>query len=230
MAARRRSRDYIYLGDRPVALLLPNTGALFFLHGDGLDTPQFATNGAERAEWKAAYQPFGAIRPVILNLAQNLRFPGQYADQETGYYHNGFRDYDPTLGRYLESDPIGLWGGLNTYAYALNNPINYFDRLGLDLSYTGGGGLSTPIGDITVGTDGSITISGQLQTPDFLGCKLKSPKFGYIFPNQSDQLAPYLYKGSTPYSDLNSNPYEDQLRHNEYQKAVDAFNAAHPVH
>jgi RHS repeat-associated protein len=124
-------RDYIYLGDRPVAVLLPSTGALFFLHGDRLDTPQFATDTAQRAEWKAAYQPFGTIRPVILNLAQNLRLPGQYADQETGYYHNGFRTYAADLGRYLESDPIGLGGGLNTYAYARNNPIARSDPLGL---------------------------------------------------------------------------------------------------
>jgi RHS repeat-associated protein len=124
-------RDYIYLGNRPVALLLPSTGALFFLHGDRLDTPQFATDAAQRAEWKAAYQPFGAIRPVILNLAQNLRVPGQYADQETGYHHNGFRDYDPSLGRYLESDPLGAGGGLNTYAYAFGNPVKRFDRFGL---------------------------------------------------------------------------------------------------
>jgi RHS repeat-associated protein len=124
-------RDYIYLGGRPVALLLPGTGALFFLHGDRLDTPQFATDGAERAEWKAAYQPFGAIRPVILNLAQNLRLPGQYADLETGYYHNGFRDYDPSLGRYLQSDPIGLKGGLNPYVYAYNNPVAFKDPSGL---------------------------------------------------------------------------------------------------
>jgi RHS repeat-associated protein len=124
-------RDYIYLGNRPVAVLLPDTGALFFLQGDRLDTPQFATDVGERAQWKVNYQPFGAVRPVILNLAQNLRLPGQYADPETGYYHNGFRDYDPSLGRYVQSDPIGLLGGLNTYAYASGNPLKWFDRYGL---------------------------------------------------------------------------------------------------
>jgi len=118
-----------------VAVLLPSTGALFFLHGDRLDTPQFATDTAQRAEWKAAYQPFGTIRPVILNLAQNLRFPGQYADQETGYYHNGFRTYAADLGRYLESDPIGLRGGINTYLYVRANPVHRIDRFGLQASY-----------------------------------------------------------------------------------------------
>jgi RHS repeat-associated protein len=61
----------------------------------------------------ATYQPFGQTQIVVNALTQNLRLPGQYADAETGYYHNGFRDYDPTLRRYLKSDPIGLLGGLN---------------------------------------------------------------------------------------------------------------------
>jgi RHS repeat-associated protein len=60
-----------------------------------------------------------------------LRFAGQYYDQETNNYYNYFRDYDPTTGRYLQSDPIGVDGGINTYTYVTGNPINKVDIYGL---------------------------------------------------------------------------------------------------
>jgi hypothetical protein len=69
--------DYIYLGDRPIAML--TAGELFFLHGDHLDTPQIATTPTQGLAWLALYQPFGTITAPINNLTQNLRFPGQYA-------------------------------------------------------------------------------------------------------------------------------------------------------
>jgi RHS repeat-associated protein len=60
-----------------------------------------------------------------------FRFPGQYVDNETNLNYNYFRDYNPSLGRYGESDPIRLKGGLNTYAYVNGNPVGTTDSLGL---------------------------------------------------------------------------------------------------
>jgi RHS repeat-associated protein len=126
--------DYIYLGDRPIAVLQPDNGNLYWIQGDRLDTPQMATDGSQAIAWTGAYQPFGKMSVPSTLITQDLRMPGQEFDAETGWYHNGFRDYMPDLGRYLETDVIGLAGGLNTYAYAGGNPLRVVDPLGLDIN------------------------------------------------------------------------------------------------
>ena len=105
---------------------------LAYFHVDQLNTPQKMTDASQAVVWDASYEPFGKASISSQPHYDNpLRFPGQYFDAETGLHQNWWRDYDPTLGRYLQSDPLGLYAGLNTYAYVGSNPINYADPMGL---------------------------------------------------------------------------------------------------
>jgi RHS repeat-associated protein len=91
------------------------------------------TNASQVIVWDLITDPYGRQHSLTATSprTENPRFAGQYYDAESGYNYNYFRDYDPKTGRYLQSDPIGLDGGINTYRYAEANPIKYTDRLGL---------------------------------------------------------------------------------------------------
>ncbi len=103
---------------------------LHYLHSDHLDTPRQATDQNRKILWRWKSDAFG-VSEAVGSATINLRFPGQYFDQETGLHYNYFRDYDPQTGRYVESDPIGLRGGINTYGYVEGNPLVKTDPLGL---------------------------------------------------------------------------------------------------
>ena len=87
-------------------------------------------DAAGNVVWAAAYAPFGEARVYADEITNNLCFPGQYYDVETGLHYNWHRYYDPETGRYLRPDPIGLDGGINPYVYALNSPANWIDPRG----------------------------------------------------------------------------------------------------
>jgi RHS repeat-associated protein len=105
------------------------------------------------------------------NFTCNLRLPGQYFDRETGLHYNYFRDYDPAIGRYIESDPIGLKGGINTFTYVLNRPTSLKDPYGLNPaagcvigSVAGpvGCGVGAGIGTLVMG---GVALMAILSTP-----------------------------------------------------------------
>ena len=134
-------QEFVWLDEIPVAVLRPGIGgglSVSYIHTDHLNTPRRISRPSDnQIVWRWDSDPFGQALPNedpdgdSQAFEFNLRFPGQYFDSETSLGYNYFRDYDPAIGRYVESDPIGLRGGINTYGYAEANPVNRSDPLGL---------------------------------------------------------------------------------------------------
>ena len=127
-------QETVFFNGAPVAVL--QGASIYEVHSDHLGTPRAITDSGT-VIWRWESDPFGTTAPDedpdgdLTQFTYNLRFPGQYYDSETGLYYNYFRDYDPAVGRYVQSDPIGLAAGLNTYVYASLNPLIYYDPYGL---------------------------------------------------------------------------------------------------
>ncbi|MDI4498709.1 DUF2778 domain-containing protein [Moraxella nonliquefaciens] len=145
-------RRYIYLDIMPVSVLdygydekgKLNETKVYSIHTDHIGTPKAISDKDKNIVWQAELDTFGETKDIQAKTITdpntntqrpfefNLRFAGQYFDQESGYHYNYHRYYDPQTGRYLTSDPIGLNGGsLNTYAYANSEPWGAVDWLGL---------------------------------------------------------------------------------------------------
>lgn len=114
-------------------LLMQENNSTYFYHNDHLGTPQKMTEMTGGTVWSAGYTVFGeATVDPISTVTNNLRVPGQYFDEGTGLHYNWNRYYDPGTGRYTQVDPIGFRGGdVDLFRYALNNPINKVDPIGL---------------------------------------------------------------------------------------------------
>nr|WP_321283834.1 RHS repeat-associated core domain-containing protein [uncultured Vibrio sp.] len=108
-----------------------DTPQVFYYLNDHLGTAQFLVDAAGTVIWQGDAQPFGQVTEVINQIDHRFRFPGQMVDPESGLYYNWHRFYDPSTGRYISADPIGLDGGLNLYAYVQNDPVNWVDPWGL---------------------------------------------------------------------------------------------------
>lgn len=125
--------QHIWIGDRPIAYYARNINGstaadVKYLHVDQLGTPRIMTTSTKAIGWSWNPDPWG--NPGIGLSGFGPRMPGQYYDGLTGDYQNWNRDYNAVTGRYLQSDPIGLGGGINTYTYVDNDPIEYLDMDG----------------------------------------------------------------------------------------------------
>ena len=113
-------------------LWLKEGGDYYWYQNDHLGTPQKLIDITGTVVWAAQYTAFGEAQIQVETVTNNLRFPGQYYDAETGLYYNYQRFYDPQIGRYTQVDPIGFDGGdVNLYVYVGNNSVNGMDAYGL---------------------------------------------------------------------------------------------------
>jgi RHS repeat-associated protein len=218
-------QETVWLGDIPVATV---RGTLaYYVHTDQLNTPRKVTqpNGANanKLRWTWDPTPFGEgaanENPAALGAFKyNLRFPGQYFDVETGLNYNYFRDYDPAIGRYVESDPIGLNGGGNSYAYADSVPNLAADPLGLFALMTS----QTWSEADSIGSRGGLKVGG-LTTPEItnINCTcVQSGGCGWVLGDCSATLAidVKIYSGAW-------GPWRRFLRDKEQEHVDDLMNA-----
>jgi len=156
-----RFDEVIWLDSTPIARIIgtwSTVDAVHFIHTDHLNSPRALSNariqgsqpsGTVVWRWPLVTDPslgsnaFGNQAAIVDPDANSvvtffsLRFPGQQYDANSGLHYNYFRDYEPATGRYVESDPIGLGGGIGTYAYVESNPLAFTDPSGLFLDKAG---------------------------------------------------------------------------------------------
>jgi len=143
-------RLYIYVDDVALSPFLfieyqsldadPASGKRYYIFTNQIGAPIRVDDDAGKVCWSAQIDPYG-LAHVDGNstIEMPLRFPGHYFDAETGLHYNRFRYYTPELGRYIQSDPVGQFGGINLYAY-LRDPLSHVDIDGLMPSGKGGNG------------------------------------------------------------------------------------------
>ncbi len=180
------TQDIIWLDDMPIGL--SQNGALHGILTDHLNAPRqvfLTSTQAVQWRWDLVDNAFGEKPAVASGVDLDLRFPGQLYDGESGLHYNYFRDYEPGTGRYAQSDPIELAGGINTYEYSYSSPYKYSDNLGLNSmprNYSPGPGGNAA--QRRVSTREFLRGGGNLRAPnipgaDPYGLKTRSPADPY---------------------------------------------------
>jgi RHS repeat-associated protein len=195
-----RQSEYIYLDGTPVGLL-QGSSTLYYVETDQLSTPRVvvqpgASTSTDSVVWKWAYlsNAFGENVPSPQAITFNLRFPGQYYDAGVAQHYNYFRDYEPGTGRYVESDPIGLFGGsYSSYVYASGSPLIYIDPFGLCWIYYESTGTMLHVdsnGYADYAAKGYAGIGAGYNNPDMQGVKNIGPlpQGGYTIQPQKDNI------------------------------------------
>jgi RHS repeat-associated protein len=200
------TRNYVYLNGQPLALV-DSTGTVSYVLNDQIGQPQKMLNSSGAVSWQRVAGVFGdtVSQPVGSTSANPLRFPGQWYDGNAGGLHyNYFRDYDPATGRYLQTDPIGLEGGINVYAYVAANPITKVDPKGKDVLVIMSHAMSSnPIGHV------AIAVTGE-------GIFSKGTKKFQPGASPSEYIADQLSKRDVTLTRLKTSRAQDQA-------AIDAF-------
>lgn len=157
-------REYIWLDNLAVSVYDYTSGSAvrYDIHSGQLNEPLMLTKNNKGKAWDGYLEPYGVAQLFTSTPAISYpgRLPGQWLQSDLPQLHeNWFRDYDPTLGRYIEPDPLGLAGGPNAYAYVDGRPTEFIDPDGrfavpVLVARAAYGGISGAIGGF-VGTTGS---------------------------------------------------------------------------
>ena len=206
--------ETIWLGDLPVATI--QRGGLYFIAPDHLGAPHEITDAAAQIVWSWDHDPFGNGAPkTVAGFTYNLQFPGQIFDQETELNYNYYRDYDPVTAQFVESDPIGLAAGINTYAYGLSNPIEWIDPTGWDATVAANAMPANVVPNATVpGPDGPVPIV------------VPTPNVGNVMDNTFEPMVQYARRIAVDVICSPLGPTKGSAASEEINDAITALKAA----
>ncbi|MFS2035611.1 Ig-like domain repeat protein [Polaromonas sp. CT11-55] len=236
--------ETIYLMGVPIGVVKQtgNAGAgniaisLYNVSTDQLGAPRIITRQSDEAiawRWDMA-EPFGATAPDpnpsgLGTFSFNQRLPGQVFDAESGLFQNWNREYNPRIGRYIQSDPIGLRGGINTFGYVEGNPLSYSDPQGKSIAIGVAGALLIAA---TVLTVNSTTPSGRAANDALynnvveIWKKFCDPDDGCRKAQNTLENKRYLIYGMLLVGNLHIADYRARVL--EFNKEVEAHNSRCP--